>query len=580
MRDVSSFDARIFFAAFILAIPFCIGFTQPPSTPFYNMVLAVLAWGTLLAASPVALTKHDLAAILLIALGGMAAIASKAIPVTAATVLLAAALVAVLGYRTQTSGWQTRAVITSLLLAALVNAALAAIQYFAPQWTDGQWIATPTTPGRAVGNLRQPNQLGSLLLLGICALVWWSTQRARAQRLCWAMLFPLTLGVMLTGSRTAILGLAALSLWGAVDRALPTRTRELLLGAAGLAVLHGVALWWVGQVGGPTPFAQARMQSHGDISSSRFGIWANTLELIRQHLSTGVGSGNFNLAWTFTAFPDRPIAFFDHTHNLVLQLAVELGVPATAIILGLLAWMAWRARVGLTSDNFSVSIATKCSAAMLALLLWHSMLEYPLWYPYFLLPTAFALGVYLSIGWPRRVDESLAARSKTAPALYALVGLLMIAGALYAIWDYQRVVQIFAPYGAKGERPLPERIAEGQKSWLFGHHADYAAVTTASRPSEVFSSFERPLKHLVDARLMIAYAKALNELGHRDEAIYVVQRLREFRHPLGEEFLRRCADPLYAQTAFECDTRPRSFTYEDLRVEHLLTGRAPTSATR
>ena len=32
-------------------------------------------------------------------------------------------------------------------------------------------------------------------------------------------------------------------------------------------------------------------------------------------------------AWTLTPFPGRPIAFFDHTHNLPLQLIVELGVP-------------------------------------------------------------------------------------------------------------------------------------------------------------------------------------------------------------------------------------------------------------
>ena len=62
------------------------------------------------------------------------------------------------------------------------------------------------------------------------------------------------------------------------------------------------------------------------MSGSRFGIWANTLALIRMHPWTGVGLGEFNLAWSLTPFPGRPIAFFDHTHNLVLQFAVELGL--------------------------------------------------------------------------------------------------------------------------------------------------------------------------------------------------------------------------------------------------------------
>ena len=68
----------------------------------------------------------------------------------------------------------------------------------------------------------------------------------------------------------------------------------------------------------------------GDISSSRFGIWRNTLALIRAHPWLGVGFGEFNFAWTLTPFPGRPVAFFDHTHNLPLQLAVELGLPLAA----------------------------------------------------------------------------------------------------------------------------------------------------------------------------------------------------------------------------------------------------------
>ena len=83
-----------------------------------------------------------------------------------------------------------------------------------------------------------------------------------------------------------------------------------------------------------------------DISSSRFGIWSNTLALIAAHPWAGVGFGEFNFAWSLTPFPGRPTAFFDHTHNLPLQLAVELGLPlATLVIVLLLAalWRAWRA---------------------------------------------------------------------------------------------------------------------------------------------------------------------------------------------------------------------------------------------
>lgn len=514
----------------LLILSYCVGYSQPPNTSLYSSSFAVIGWGTVIAYGSVRERE--------------------------------------------------RIVWAALVLSGLCSSALACVQYFTPSWADGAWIAQPANSGRAFANLRQPNLLGTLLLIGLCALPIWAHQTVRIRRWIWAPAAVFTLGVALTSSRTALIGLLMLGSWAALDRRMPRAARQLFAGAVALGLAWWAALWAYGHLGGVVYFGEARLSTGSDISSSRFRIWANTLQLIADHPWTGVGWGNFNFAWTLSPFPDRPVAFFDHTHNLVLQLAVELGIPLTLALLALGMWVLWRARGGLRHSDPSQALVARCSLMMLMVVGWHSMLEYPLWYPYFLFPTAFALGVYLSIGWRRHADQTPAAGSQTASVLAALVGLLMIAGALYAIWDYQRVVQIFAPYGAKGERPLPERIAEGQKSWLFGHHADYAAVTTASRPSEVFSSFERPLKHLVDARLMIAYAKALNELGHRDEAIYVVQRLREFRHPLGEEFLRRCADPLYAQTAFECDTRPRSFTYEDLRVERFLTGRAPTSATR
>jgi hypothetical protein len=87
----------------------------------------------------------------------------------------------------------------------------------------------------------------------------------------------------------------------------------------------GVAL--CAQVGHHFFGAEERLATEGDISSSRFAIWANT---------PGSRFGNFSFAWTFTPFPYRPGAFFDHTHNLPLQFAVELGLPLAMLVLALL----------------------------------------------------------------------------------------------------------------------------------------------------------------------------------------------------------------------------------------------------
>src|SRR5205823_2280341 len=131
----------------------------------------------------------------------------------------------------------------------------------------------------------------------------------------------------------------------------------------------------------------------GDVSNARFPIWANTLSLLASHPWLGVGFGDFNFAWTLTPFPGRPTAFFDHTHNIVLNFAVELGLPLAALVLALLCHALWRAirnaqRAG-EDPGESVPVERAALLIVIAVAV-HSMFEYPLWYSYFLLPAAFA----------------------------------------------------------------------------------------------------------------------------------------------------------------------------------------------
>ena len=115
--------------------------------------------------------------------------------------------------------------------------------------------------------------------------------------------------------------------------------------------------------------------------------------------------------------------------------------------------------------------------------------------------------------------------------------------------------------------PLADRITRGQRSLLFGHHADYAAVTMAAHPGELLPQFERPLYHLADSRLLMAYAKALAEVGDLERARHVAARLREFHNPASDAFFALCSADVAASAAgtatqasapqpFQCDSDP------------------------
>ena len=284
-----------------------------------------------------------------------------------------------------------------------------------------------------------------------------------------------------------------------------------------------------------------------DFSSSRFAIWADTLAMIARQPWLGVGWGEFNFAWTLTPFPDRPTAFFDHTHNLPLQLAAELGVPLALLVLALFAWSLWRAFAAAGAASGSQQRLTLRAAFMMVLMMaLHSQLEYPLWYAYFLLPTAFAWG--LCLGRPGASEAAVAdappatgrGGSTLARPLW-LASALLAAGGAAALYDYSRVVPIFSP--GSDARPLAQRIAAGQRSLLFGHHADYAAATSeASSPAQALAASHRAVHYLLDSRLMEAWAKTFEATGDDARARYVAARLKEFRNDGNDAFFEPCRE--------------------------------------
>lgn len=587
-------DATSTALAFVgISLPTLLAYNVSPSSTFYNQALALFGWGLLgtwfcwrYVHKPVRTASSEKAqhntacapALALIAALAVLALAALVSPVwtnlpwslslgSVAVVAAAAWVVGVGAHVGRSDGASTafRVVCAALALAGLASLAIALVQVLAPSLPDGVLIAVSGTPGRAVGNVRQPNHLSTLLLLACAAVVWWGSvahaDGPLERRARWAAvaLVGLIWGVVLTGSRTGWIGVAMLAVWGLLDRSPPKPLRRTLIASplAYLAFLVVMELW-----------AHASAHSFGrtdgnDISNSRFGIWGNTLALIRLHPWTGVGFGELNLAWTLTPFPGRPVAFFDHTHNVVLQFLVELGIPLALVVMGLLGWALW-GLVRRARDNTSADLATPRAALFMVLLAGvHSMLEYPLWYSYFLLPVMFVWGLALAPASNANSSTSGVATPRR-PGLLPVAGALLAFGALFAMWDYQRVVAIYAP--AKNAGPLSDRIARGQQSIFFSHQGDYAAATTADSPGEAIAAFERAAHNLIDARLLRGWAEAEAELGHLDRARYLAHRLKEFRHPLGDELFAVCDGSAESVAEnFQCGPDPTNLTFEDFR---------------
>ncbi len=184
--DANSSSSRLKVAvALAPSIPGLLAFNLPPSPTLLNQCLAVALWGSVVwslgAMSSTATAMQEarslLAAAGVLVFGVLMSLAVGSLPAAIAVstllMLVVSALLVFAGSDLGRRADPTAAFswfLLGMVGVGLLSAFIALIQVFAPELPDGQWIARSGMPGRAVGNLRQPNHLSSLLL--------WSYHRA------------------------------------------------------------------------------------------------------------------------------------------------------------------------------------------------------------------------------------------------------------------------------------------------------------------------------------------------------------------------------------------------------------------
>ncbi len=555
--------------------------------------VAVLVWAATSGSTPVPWRRLAplLAALGLVAFGVMASAVFRGAPsgVWAGSlgVLLTAALVAVTGalaarHRPDEA---TRALMWGLALAALVSLAIAALQLVAPGWGDPSWVAPARTPGRASANLVQPNHLATLLLWAWLAMAMWPqgsrgvasadksthgahlTAESAPSAGIWAFLlaFALQAGIVATSSRAALVASLALAMWAALDRRLPRPSAWLLWSTAlgGLAITLGRVM--------VAPTASLGAGASLVRPSARSGVFLDTLLLVREHFLTGVGWMEFQLAWSLSALGDRGPRTYEHAHNLVLNLVVELGLPLGLAVCGTLAWGAWL----LLRSASSVAPAMQARALMLLAMLgavgMHSMFDAPFWYAYLLLPSAWAWGcvVGLAAGPAPRQQDSLAQSIRIANSAARWRSALSVAGAAMACaaaaaWLDLRSVLLPTPrWDAKAAPTAGPADPVPGHSRLFGYLADHRrALSAADAAPELFRSARWVT---IDTQLLAAWIAALERAGRHDEARYLMQRALEFRDPAFGPWLAECRGVAPLEPPSRCRAPAKMRNWRDFR---------------
>lgn len=278
-----------------------------------------------------------------------------------------------------------------LLLGAELNAMLGILQHY--RWHTFLDSVVTAKNGIAVyGNMAQPNHYANYIMLGLISLGLLRMHMRNWQAVVLAL--PLLFVLVLSGSRSSwlyMLSLTALAaLWQHRDKPCKHLLHYGLVLLLGFGLMHWVVhlSWFSGTSGSVT--TMQRMLAGDTSGSIRLYLWHESWLIFSQFPLFGAGLGQF--AWQH--FQLGPLlhatnitGLYNNAHNLFIQIAVELGLSGLLIALVTLGLWLWQSiRLQITQYHW-------WAYAVLSVLFIHSMLEYPLWYAYFMGVAAFLLGV-------------------------------------------------------------------------------------------------------------------------------------------------------------------------------------------
>jgi O-antigen ligase len=435
---------------------------------------------------------------------------------------------------------------TAWLLAGLLSTGIALLQYFEATDAFAPWV-NHASAGEAFANLRQRNQFATLTNMALAALIWFANTgefEHRATGRAWRVVVVLLCCALAVGnaasqSRTGIvqLGLvcALSAVWGLWRL---SNIRSLLVAAV---ITYAVAAFLLPVLAGfeLSAFGMAARLLEGDqLCVSRLTLWSNVLQLIAEKPWLGWGWGELDYAHYITLYTRaRFCDILDNAHNLPLHLAVELGIPASLMICGAFAWWVVRQRPWQEVDP-----ARQLAWSVLALILLHSMLEYPLWYGPFQIAFLICIALLWRSGQTFKSPpggQIQASNSPLAGVLRTVLAMVFIVALGYAAVDYHRVSQIYLVPQERDAGYREDTLAKIRGSWLFRDQVRFAELLltplTRDNAQWTFDTATALLHFSPEPRVMEKVIESAVMLGDDSEAL---AHLARFKAAFPEEHAR------------------------------------------
>ena len=429
------------------------------------------------------------------------------------------------------------------LIVALISCVLGLLQYFGMAQFFSPWINQPLHLGEAFANLRQRNLFATLTSIGFVALLGLLLQskcneQAKSEiaisKWAYGAMVLLALGNASSGSRTGLLEwLLIFACTAGWNWSIRRRVVLFALQAVLVYLVASVMLPWLLGMGSEGLFDRF---NESEPCVSRRVLWSNVLTLIAQKPWFGWGWGGMDYAHFITAFPDGKFCqIVDNAHNLPLHLAVELGIPAALAICGVAGWLVWRAKPWRETDPLQQMIW-----GVMAVIMLHSLVEFPLWYGAFQMTFGLGIGVLwansekgLALGAASVNKESKAimplhTKIQPYPVILAVLCFVMFVSASVS---YSHVRQIYLPSNQRDADYSVDTLTKVQKTLFFPDQARFAllmsiSIVTADNAKFVYSLAKELIYYSPEAPVVERLIDAALILGLDDEAKLYSERFK------------------------------------------------------
>jgi O-antigen ligase len=372
-----------------------------------------------------------------------------------------------------------------LLAGGLLQALVGLVQHYHLTLPPLETLVAGKRLPQIFGNLAQPNHYAACVSLSLASVAYLYACRRVPVAVAAGSAALFLVVLVLAGSRSTWLYLAAFLVLAFLLNRLQRsdESRRLALFAIGLVpglyaaqILAGFPFMQPAE--GPLLTTADRLFQVASSVELRLPLWVNGWRMFLDAPVLGAGFGQF--AWEQflhraasgeTAAP----GLFNHAHNLVLQLLAEFGAAGGLVVAGaVVVWIADLRKSSFTPEWWWL-------LALLSVIGVHSMLEYPLWYAYFLGVAALLLG----LGAERSIAVRNARAVRIAVALLLAAGCFSLAAVISPYRDFERLAFTALPQSSRaGEQTFVAAMMRAHREPLLSPYVELAFALGAAADAD------------------------------------------------------------------------------------------------